>query len=117
MPRITVRPMGIVLEARPQDTVMAAAHAHGYYWPTTCGGEGRCSSCALIVLSGDENLTEMGRSERGTIEAELGAPALARGVRLACQARILGDVEVRKPGVCRDWHARRSPTTAPAPEP
>jgi uncharacterized 2Fe-2S/4Fe-4S cluster protein (DUF4445 family) len=47
----------------------------------------------------------MGRSERKTIEAELGPPALAKGVRLACQARVLGDVEVKKPGVRRDWYA------------
>lgn len=108
MPRITVWPMGIVLDARSQDAVMAAAQAQGYYWPTTCGGEGRCSSCALTVVSGGENLTEMGRSERKTIEAELGLSAVAKGVRLACQARVLGDVEVLKPGVRRDWHASRS---------
>jgi 2Fe-2S ferredoxin len=109
--------MGIVLEARSQDTVMAAAQAQGYYWPTTCGGEGRCSTCALIVVDGAGNLTEMGRSERKTIEAELGPSALARGMRLACQARVLGDVEVLKPGVRRDWH-QRNPSVPPlAPEP
>ena len=104
MPRITIQPADIVIEGKPQDTVMAAAKAKGYYWPSTCGGEGRCSTCALIVVSGGENLSEMGRSERKTIEAELGPSALARGVRLACQARLLGDVEVLKPGVRRDWH-------------
>jgi 2Fe-2S ferredoxin len=101
--------MGIDLEAGPQDTVMAAAQAQGYYWPTTCGGEGRCSTCALTVVNGGENLTEMGRSERKTIEAELGPSALVRGMRLACQARVLGDVEVHKPGVRREWHASITP--------
>jgi len=104
VPKITIRPLGFVVEGRLQDTVMAAAQAQGYYWPTTCGGEGRCSTCALTVITGAENLSEMGRSERKTIEAELGPSALARGVRLACQARLLGDVEVLKPGVRRDWH-------------
>jgi 2Fe-2S ferredoxin len=88
---------------------MGAAQARGYYWPTTCGGEGRCSTCALNVVNGAENLTEMGRSERKTIEAELGASALARGVRLACQARVLGDVEVLKPGVRRDGQVEHNP--------
>ena len=105
MPRITVQPLGIVVEARPEDTIMAAARAQGYYWPTTCGGEGRCTTCAAIVRSGEENLSEMGASERKTIAAELGA-AVQRGVRLACQARVLGDVEVLKLGVRRDWHDR-----------
>jgi 2Fe-2S ferredoxin len=107
--------MGLVLEARSQDPVMAAAQARGYYWPTTCGGEGRCSTCALTVVSGAENLTDMGRSERKTIEAELGPSALAKGVRLACQARVMGDVEVLKPGVRRDWHANTTPITAARP--
>ena len=106
MPRITIQPLGVVVEARPQDTIMAAAQAHGYYWPTTCGGQGRCTTCAFTVVSRQENLSEMGRSERQAIEAELGAAALARGTRLACQAHVRGDVVVLKPGVRRDWHAK-----------
>jgi ferredoxin len=62
------------------------------------------------VIAGAENLSEMGRSERKTIEAELGPAALARGTRLACQARLVGDVEVLKPGVRRDWHHSSTPT-------
>lgn len=112
MPRITVQPLGIAVEARPDDTIMAAAGAQGYYWPTTCGGEGRCTTCAVIVRSGEDNLSEMDNPERTTIEAELGPTAAERGVRLACQARVLGDVEVLKLGVRRDWHA-----DAPEPEP
>ena len=104
MPRIIVLPLRRVVEAQDGVTIMDAARQSGLYWPTTCGGEGRCSSCALTVVNGAENLTEMGRSERKTIEAELGPSALAKGVRLACQARVLGDVEVLKPGVRRDWH-------------
>jgi len=109
VPRITIQPADIVIEGKPQDTVMAAAQAQGYYWPTTCGGEGRCSTCALTVITGAENLSEMGRSERKTIEAELSPSALARGTRLACQARVLGDVEVLKPGVRLDWHGTPEP--------
>ena len=109
MPRVTIQPLGITVDAKPQDTIMAAAEAHGYYWPSTCGGEGRCSTCALVVVSGAENLSEMGRSERKTIEAELSPSALARGTRLACQARVLGDVEVLKPGVRLDWHGTPAP--------
>jgi 2Fe-2S ferredoxin len=108
VPSITIQSLGIVVEARPEDTIMAAARAQGYYWPTTCGGEGRCTTCAAIVRSGKENLSAMGDQERRTIEAELGPTALERGVRLACQARVLGDVELLKLGVRRDWHAETS---------
>jgi 2Fe-2S ferredoxin len=106
VPRITIQPLGVVVEARPQDTIMAAAQAQGYYWPTTCGGQGRCTTCAFTVVSGQQNLSDMRRSERQAIEAGLGAVALARGMRLACQARVLGDVEVLKPGVRLDWHVK-----------
>ena len=94
---------------------MAAVQAQGYYWPTTCGGEGRCTTCAAIVRSGEENLSEMEPSERKTIAAELGAAALERGVRLACQARVLGDVELLKLGVRRDWHERAPGLAQPSP--
>ena len=82
-------------------------HHHGggraldYYWPTTCDGQGICTSCASQVLQGGENLSPMGRGERRTLEGELGEAAVPSGRwRLACQARLLeGDVEVLKRGV------------------
>jgi hypothetical protein len=42
----------------------------------------------------------MGRGERKTLAEERGAAAVDRGdLRLACQARVHGDVTVTKPGV------------------
>jgi 2Fe-2S ferredoxin len=108
VPRISIQPLAVVIEARRQDTIMAAAQAQGYYWPTTCGGEGRCTTCAAAIIRGKENLSEISQSERRTIGAELGPAALEQGIRLACQARVLGDVEVLKPGVRRNWHVETS---------
>lgn len=79
---------------------MAAAHDHGIYWPTTCGGEGICTTCACTVEEGIENLEPMGRGERKTLAEERGPEVLASGrIRLACQARVHGDVSVAKRGV------------------
>lgn len=79
---------------------MAAAHEAGYYWPTTCGGQGICTSCACNVEEGTQHLDEMGRSERRTLSEERGEAALRSGrLRLACQARLSGDVVVTKRGV------------------
>ncbi len=103
MPKVTIQPVGAVVEAEGGQTVMGAAQAAGYYWPTTCGGEGRCTTCAAVVVAGAENLSDMGRTERKTLEAEMGPGAIERGMRLACQARVQGDVEVVKPGVRRPW--------------
>ena len=52
MPKITILPLEWVLEATDGATIMDAAHEHGLYWPTTCGGEGICTSCACTIDEG-----------------------------------------------------------------
>ncbi len=102
MPRITVRPADVTIEARTGETIMEAARAAGYYWPTTCGGQGECATCAGLVEEGAANLSEMGRSEAAAIVQQRGRRALETPLRLCCQARLHGDVTVRKPGV-KPW--------------
>src|SRR5713226_8371862 len=100
MPKITIFPLDQVIEAPNGATIMEAAWEHGLYWPTPCGGEGICTSCACSVDEGAENLEPMGRSELKTLKEELGEAAIqARRLRLACQARVRGDVTVTKRGV------------------
>ncbi len=103
MPTIRVLPLDVEIAAREGDTVMEAAQAEGYYWPTTCGGEARCTTCACEVIEGGAGLTEMGRAERKALVAERGESVLRTAVRLACQARVAADgrVVVMKPGVRR----------------
>ena len=102
MPKVTVRPSGIELEAPEGETVMGAAIAAGYWWPTSCGGKAECTTCAGIVLSGMEHLSAMGRYEEQNLLRQRGRNALQQPVRLCCQARVYGDVEVQKPGV-KPW--------------
>ena len=73
---------------------MGAAQARGLYWPTTCGGQGLCTTCLSEVVSGAEALAEMSRSERKTLVAERGEAILGRPVRLACQATCLNDIPI-----------------------
>jgi 2Fe-2S ferredoxin len=111
MPKVTIHPLERVVEAREGVTIMEAAHAEGLYWPTTCGGQGICTSCLCTIDAGGENLESMGRSETTTLTGELGVAqevVHARQLRLACQARIRGDVEVTKRGV-------RAASESPAP--
>ena len=49
MPKVTILPLDRVIEAADDATIMEAAHEHGLYWPTTCGGEGICTSCACTT--------------------------------------------------------------------
>jgi len=99
MPKVTIRPKDIVVEAATGTTIMKAAEEAGYYWPTTCGGEGRCTTCACVVVIGMGNLSPMGRAEERVLVDERGPTVLKQHVRLACQAQLNGDVEVQKTGV------------------
>ena len=55
-----------------------------------CGGNARCTTCRVQVLSGE--LAPMGELERERLarEAELGPD-----IRLACQVRVESDLSVR----------------------
>jgi 2Fe-2S ferredoxin len=99
MAKVTVRPLDITFEAPEGETIMGAAQKQGYYWPTTCGGEGRCTTCACVVLEGMEHLSPRGRSETKVLTEERGPAVLQQLVRLACQAHVFGDCVVEKPGL------------------
>lgn len=103
MSRIHILPLDAEIEAAEGETVMGAAQKRGYYWPTTCGGEGRCTTCACEVIAGMPLLSPMGRAEQKSLVYERGEGILRTSVRLACQARIVGEgaITVRKAGVRR----------------
>jgi 2Fe-2S ferredoxin len=95
-----VLPDGIRFEASDGQTIMDAAHEAGLFWPTTCGGQGICTTCSCAVEAGAENLDAMGRSELKSLTTDLSETTVrARRLRLACQARVSGDVTVTKRGV------------------
>ena len=101
MTRIRVLPLDVEVAAERDETLMAAAQRAGYYWPTTCGGEGRCTTCACEVIEGAGSLTPRGRTEEKALVYERGEGVLRTPTRLACQARVSADgfIVVRKPGV------------------
>jgi 2Fe-2S ferredoxin len=96
-------PASIEFEARVGQTLMEAAHTGGLYWPTTCGGQGECTTCLCEIVGGRENLAEMGRNERKRLVAERGEAILRKPMRLACQAGVMGNgpITVTKVGVRR----------------
>lgn len=98
-PRVRVEPAGYEIHVPAGQTMMGAAVALGYYWPTTCGGEGRCTTCAVDVVEGADGLSPMGRAEERALVEGRGRGALAAGIRLACQVQVSANVVVRKAGV------------------
>jgi ferredoxin, 2Fe-2S len=103
MARVRILPLDVEIVCGDGETVMGAAQAAGYYWPTTCGGEGRCTTCACDVIEGAGALQPMGNAERKTLVLERGEGVLRTAVRLACQARVAagaqGPIIVQKAGV------------------
>ena len=78
----------------------AALDAEARLWKW-CGGEGLCATCAVIPISGAENLSAPTKLERFSLALWFAKPlAVVRGrwrdreVRLACQAYVQGPVEV-----------------------
>lgn len=102
MPRIRVEPLGIEVEAPAGETVMDGVCAQGYFWPIGCDRIGECTNCAMEVISGVGRLSTMGRYERQNLIRQRGPRSVEDPrLRLACQARVLGDIVVYKRGVER----------------
>lgn len=98
MPHVIVQPKGVELALKQGETVFDGARRLGYSWPTVCGGQGTCSTCYMSVADGSENLSEPSAYEREGLE-RLDIPEGPNPVRLACQAKVFGDVTVTKRGV------------------
>lgn len=74
-------------------TLLESAHLAGVDLRSYCGGNCSCGTCRVEIVSGARHLSRA----QGMEGMVLGADAAARGDRLACQAEVLGDVEVRVP--------------------
>ncbi len=82
---------------------MDAVASRGYFWPVGCAKNGECTNCAMEVVSGIGRLSGMGRYERQNLLRQRGLRSIEDPrLRLACQARIEGDVVVYKLGVRPD---------------
>jgi ferredoxin len=74
-------------------TLLEAAEAGKLDLRHYCGGNSSCGTCRVVIVKGARNLSK----REGMEEMALGAENAARGDRLACQAQVLGEVEVEIP--------------------
>lgn len=97
MARVTVLPLGLELEVEPGQTVMAAARAAGYVWPTVCDASASCGTCVSIIREGVDHCGPVPEDERETLTRTMGVVDPAR--RLACRLTVTGPVTLTKRGV------------------
>lgn len=68
------------------ENLLRAAISAGVFIQAGCGGEGVCGKCRVTIEKGEVD---------GPRGARLSEEEFGRGIRLACQTCILGDLEVR----------------------
>lgn len=87
MPKVVFLDQGLRGEIPAGTTVLEAARRLGARLSSVCGGVGSCSTCRVEGVVHPESLSPVEELET--------AYDLPPGVRLACQARVLGDVGLR----------------------
>ena len=86
--KITFQPHNIQITVDDGESLIRAAMAAGVHINASCGGEGVCGKCRVIVEDGTVD---------GGISEKLDARDLEKGYRLACQATVKSDLTVRIP--------------------
>ncbi len=72
--------------------VIELIHENGIDWMHACGKKGRCTTCKIIIKSGEENLSAPTEREQEFFRLK----RLQPGERLACQAEMIkGELRVR----------------------
>jgi uncharacterized 2Fe-2S/4Fe-4S cluster protein (DUF4445 family) len=86
--KVTFLPHGVDMEAPDGESLIRLAMAAGVHINASCGGDGVCGKCRVIVEEGD---VADGISEK------LSEEDVGKGYRLACRSRVIQDVVIRVP--------------------
>ena len=86
--RLTFKPYDLTVDVPEGENLLRAAVAAGVHINASCGGEGVCGKCKILLESGDLDSTRSGL---------LSDEEWNLGYRQACQSRVQGDVVVRIP--------------------
>ncbi|MFT6070284.1 MAG: ferredoxin [Bacteriovoracaceae bacterium] len=90
MAKLTLHPMGTVLEISEEKPVLERLREEEIYVRSSCGGNGSCSDCMIKIMSGEDNINPPGFEE---IQL-LGNVFHLTKERLSCQLKISGDVTI-----------------------
>lgn len=92
MPQVYLTPDKRTVDCGLDETLLAAALRHGIDHAHACGGNARCSTCRVVILAGNEHCSPRG-GEEAALSRQLNFPD---DMRLACQTRVSGEVQVRR---------------------
>jgi 2Fe-2S ferredoxin len=90
MPTVTFEPAHVATDAASGETLFELARRAGVPVETACVGKGTCGLCRVKVRAGEAALSPLGPVER----KHLGNVYFITKERLACQARVSGDVTI-----------------------
>lgn len=91
MPKVTVTNLGKTFDVKAGESLLDMALNHDIPIMHACGGFCACTTCHVVVKEGARNLDEMEGDESDRIERVSG---LTPTSRLACQAKVRGDVTI-----------------------
>jgi uncharacterized 2Fe-2S/4Fe-4S cluster protein (DUF4445 family) len=90
--KVTFYPDNKTVEVEKEKAILSAAISAGVYINSSCGGDGVCGRCKVILKKGQVFSQSSGR---------ITAQERKRGVYLACMAQVLSDLEVEIPAESR----------------
>lgn len=82
---------GLAVDAPPGKTLLDVSRDNRIPHMSVCGGRARCSTCRVVVMGDQDGLSPVGPAERKLLDLINAEP----NMRLACQARVTGDVGIR----------------------
>ncbi|WP_108661361.1 adenylate/guanylate cyclase domain-containing protein [Acuticoccus kandeliae] len=91
-PLIVEYASGRTVRALAGSSILEVSRANGIPHAAICGGQGRCSTCRIAVISADRPLPKPGSQEASTLRRIGVGP----DVRLACQFRPRGRIGVQR---------------------
>ncbi|KMY66409.1 ferredoxin [Desulfocarbo indianensis] len=83
---IRFEPSGLTAKAQPGTALLDVALEAGVHINASCGGKGVCGKCRVLIEDGEV---------QGGLSEKLSQKDREQGIRLACQAKLSGDVTVR----------------------
>jgi len=110
VPKVTFLPENVTIDYHPatmpysehglRGALLDIALNHGLHLEHACGGSCACTTCHVIVKSGDGNLSDVEDDEADRVEL---SPGLTLHSRLGCQCVVKGDVTVEIPSWNRNY--------------